>query len=54
MATESIRGHDGIRRLESPPIGCSRGGFTPEQTARYTKKIREKIAQGLSVTARGA
>jgi hypothetical protein len=29
------------------------GGFTPEQTARYTKKIKEKIAQGLSATARG-
>jgi hypothetical protein len=26
------------------------GGFTPEQTARYTKKIKEKIAQGLSMT----
>jgi hypothetical protein len=29
------------------------GGFTAEQTARYTAKIKEKIAQGLQVTTRG-
>lgn len=27
------------------------GGYTPEQTARYVKKIKEKIAQGLALTA---
>jgi hypothetical protein len=26
------------------------GGFTPEQTARYVKKIKEKIDQGLTLT----
>jgi hypothetical protein len=29
------------------------GGYTAEQTARYTNKIKEKIAQGLQVTALG-
>ena len=28
-------------------------GYTAEQTARYTTKIKEKIAQGLHVTAPG-
>jgi hypothetical protein len=28
-------------------------GYTPEQTARYTHKIKEKIAQGLQLTAPG-
>jgi hypothetical protein len=27
------------------------GGYTPEQTARYVKKIRSKIDQGLTLTA---
>jgi hypothetical protein len=28
------------------------GGFTPEQSQRYTNKIKEKIAQGLQLTGR--
>ena len=27
------------------------GGYTPDQTARYVAKIKEKIAQGLELTA---
>ncbi len=29
------------------------GGYTADQTARYTHKIKEKIAQGLQLTALG-
>jgi hypothetical protein len=29
------------------------GGYTPEQTARYTHKMKEKIVQGLQLTALG-
>jgi hypothetical protein len=29
------------------------GGYTPEQTARYTHKMKEKIARGLQLTALG-
>jgi hypothetical protein len=29
------------------------GGYTAEQATRYMDKIKQKIAQGLQVTARG-